>query len=113
MHEDDDVLVINTAQSMYKPVRVKIDGKYYEVARIFRDMQQKIMEMDRALKDGDLDVPYKRLELLLGPQDFINKLDIEQAEAICQDIIKKVYGPRKEGREEKNARGPGESKPQQ
>jgi len=102
-------LVINTEESLYKPVDVEIDGNVYPVARITRPIQRQIMEFDEQWKKGDLDAAYRRLELLIGPQPFMEKLDVQQVNAITEYIVRKVYAPTKEDRaEEKKAPEAGE-----
>ena len=39
-------LVINTEESLYKPVDVEIDGQVYTVARVTRPIQRRILELD-------------------------------------------------------------------
>ena len=102
-------LVINTEESLYRPVEVEIDGQVYQVARITRPVQRKLLELDDQLRAGNLDAAYTRLELLIGKQDFIEKIDVQQASKITQYIIQKVYAPTPEDRvEEKKAPEAGE-----
>lgn len=102
-------LVINTEESLYKPVDIEIDGQVYTVARITRPIQRQIMKLDEQWKSGDLDAAYKRLELLIGPQPFMEKIDVQQVNAITEYIVRKVYAPSKEDRaEEKKAPEAGE-----
>lgn len=97
-------LVINTEESLYKPVEVEINGEVYAVVPVTRTVQRQIMELDEQWKTGDLDAAYRRLELLLGPLPVIEKLRVERVLEITEYIVRKVYAPSKEDRaEEKKA----------
>lgn len=97
-------LVINTEESLYKPVEVEINGEVYAVVPVTRAVQRQIMELDEQWKTGDLDAAYRRLELLLGPLPVIEKLRVERVLEITEYIVRKVYAPSKEDRaEEKKA----------
>jgi hypothetical protein len=103
-------LIIKTEESLYKPVEVEIDGQVYQVARVTRSIQRQLLELDEAWKRGELDAAFLRLEVLIGPQEFIEKLDVQQANAITEYIVRKVYAPSKEDRaEEKKASEAGET----
>lgn len=105
-------LVINTEESLYKPVDIEIDGQVYTVARVTRPIQRRILELDEEWKKGNLDAAYQRLELLIGSQPFMEKLDVQQVNTITEYIVRKVYAPSKEDRaEEKKAPEAGEKTP--
>jgi len=105
-------LVINTAQSLYKPIEIKIDGKTYTVkAKFSRKFLNKLGEYDKKITAGDTDAPFERLEKLIGKQAVIDKLDLREVNEITEHIIEKIKNPEKDLPEiEKNVTGPGDKK---
>jgi len=102
-------LTIDTknTKSLYEPVEVEINGKVFQVISIGRDTIKKIEEYDAAVKKGNLDAAYERLELFIGKHKLISNLKIEEMIEITDFIIQSVFTPVKK---EKNLPGPGEEK---
>jgi len=103
------MLVINTDESLYKPVQVTIDGQVYTVAKITRGVQLQLMALDEQWRAGDLDAGFRRIELLLGKQPWLEKLDVRELQKLTDYIVRKYYAPNAEDRaEEKKAPEAGE-----
>jgi len=101
---------LSTTKALFRPIEVEIDGEVLTVRPVDRDVQRQLIELDEAQRAGDIDVPYKRLELLLGPHPKLSKLDIRDATALTEYIIRKLYTPSPaDMEEEKKASAPGET----
>lgn len=105
-------LIINTAQELYKPIEIEIDGKTYKVkAKFSRKFLKKIGGYDKLIIQGDTDAPFERLEKLIGKQAVIDNLDIREVNDITKHIIENIQEPERDLPEkEKNLKGPGEKK---
>jgi len=103
-------LTISTTQGLYKAIEIEIDGKVYKVtARFTHKFLNKIGEYDKKIAQGDMDAPFKRLEMLIGKQPIIEKLDIREVREITEHIIRNLYRPEKNlTAKEKNEKRPGE-----
>jgi len=103
-------LVINTTQELYKPIEIEIDGKTYTVkAKFTRKFLKKLGEYDKLIDQGDEDAAFKRLEVLIGKQTVIDKLDIREVNEITRHIIKNIYEPERDlPAKEKNSERPGD-----
>ena len=103
-------LVINTSQRLYKPIEIEINGKTYVVKAIFtHKFLKKMGEYDEAIDNGDTNAPFERLEMLIGKQAVIEKLDIREINEITKYVITNIYkADRDVPVKEKNLTGPGE-----
>lgn len=103
-------LIISTTQGLYKAIEIEIDGKSYKVtARFTHKFLKKIGEYDKQIAQGDMDAPFKRLEMLIGKQPIIDKLDIREVKEITEHIIENLYKPEKNlTGKEKNGKRSGE-----
>jgi hypothetical protein len=101
--------MLNIDTSLFEPIKIGVNGTAYPVVRLNRKVQLEIVALDRAWAAGDLDVPYKRLTLLLGEHPEFDELDISEVNRITEDIIRKAYGPpgKKDVEDLKNAAEPG------
>jgi hypothetical protein len=99
--------------SLFEPLKIEINGKVYEVAPVDRRMSVEMAKLDQAWGDGDLESPYKRLDILLGKHEELDKLPITEVFKIIQSIIRMAYGLTgtavKDKEDQKKAGGPGES----
>jgi hypothetical protein len=102
-------LIIDT--SLFSPIEIEVNGRVYPVTRITRPVQVKMVELDRAWERGDIDVPFRRLVLLLGEHPEFDDLDISEVNKIIQDIIRKAYGQPglAAAEEQKKVASPGET----
>jgi len=103
-------LIINTAQELYKPIEIEINGKTYKVkVKFTRKFLKKLGEYDKLIDQGDEDAAFKRLEVLIGKQDIIDKLDIREVNDITRHIVKNIYNPERDlPKIEKNVKRPGD-----
>jgi len=103
-------LVINTAQRLYKPIEIEINGKTYVVNAIFtHKFLKKMSEYDEAIGNGDTDAPFERLEMMIGKQAVIEKLDIREINKITKHVITNIYKADTDlPVKEKNLTGPGD-----
>jgi len=104
---DDKLVVSTTGKSLYRPVIIEIDGKNYEVKPVNRDSLVELDKLDEEAKKGDLKAFYRQLEIFIGEQPAIAKLDVRQVLEIILYITKQVIQIRKISTEEKKDRRPG------
>lgn len=85
---------IDTSKSEYTPIVVEIDGKEFEVREFDRETTRELNQYDQLVKDGDMEVPYRRLEYLLNLKEnhpSINKVKARQVNRLTNWIIRTAY----------------------
>ena len=95
---------VDTKASLFEPVEIEIDGKIFKVKKITREIIQEVEKLDKDAAKGDADSVFKRLELLIGEGDEINRLGIDDVVEITKFIIENAFSPKAA---EKNSSRPG------
>ncbi len=101
------VLEINTKDSLFEPVEVKIDGEVLRVKPMTIDTYEKIIKLDKEVNEGSFSALRRQMETLLeGNLRVLGKLTLLQTRDLMTVIINKSIQP---GGEEKNGPGLGEN----
>jgi len=105
-------LVISTTQELYKPIEIEINGKTYKVkVKFTRKFMKRLNEFDVMIDMGKTDAAFQRLEVLIGKQAVIEKLDLREVNEITDHIVSNIQQPERDlPVNEKNATGPGDKK---
>jgi hypothetical protein len=106
---EDKLVISTTGKSIYKPIIIEIDGKNYEVRHpINKETLEKLDELDEQAKKGNLKAWYKQLEIFIGDQPIIPKLDVRTVLMIILHITRRIVQIRKVSSEQKKELRPGE-----
>lgn len=103
-------LTIDIRKSDYSPLVVNLGGTKFEVRKFDKEVCRELNKYDQVVAEGDLLVPYERLEYILNlkkDDPFLAKIHPEDINRITMDIIRAVYSP--DGTEMKKL-SPGEKK---
>ena len=87
-------LTIDIRKSDYSPLFVNLSGKRFEVRKFDKEVCRELNKYDEIVKQGDLLIPYTRLEYLLKlkkDDPFLAKIHPEDINRITMDIIRAVY----------------------
>lgn len=110
-----DYLELSTKQSIHKPLKVKVDGKFYKGNPFSRALFREVKKYEKKALAGDINALYKQVTLLFDvPEKVLDKLDIRDINSILNYAMAQIFSASeeetKEEIEEKNGLSPGADK---
>ena len=103
-------------KSVYPPIKVKIHGKIYEAKPMNRDILRKTSELEKRIRNGDLECTYDQVELLFGKKPIFEKLELREVNEIINYIAVQAFRAEKAAKADaggnlvKNGSGSGDKK---
>ncbi len=101
-------LVIDTKKPLHKPIEVTVDGKQFRVAKINREVLNKIEDLARKALKGEVDAAYTQMELIFGKHKSLDLFDIREVNEILGYVTTEIFKAEKITSPEKKAKGPGD-----
>jgi hypothetical protein len=102
-------IVLDDVKSVYEPLEIEFEGKVYRVREPSMDGWEEIEAIEAQIKTGAIgafSAIRRQLQLFLGDEPFLGKIDRHQAESLLRGIVKAVIQPQEK---EKNGPGPGDA----
>ena len=102
-------IVLDDIKTIYGLLEVEFDGKTYRVREPSMDDWEVIEGLDAQMKSGAIgafSAIRRQLQIFLGDEPFLGKLNRHQAERLLRGIVDAIIRPTEK---EKNGPGPGDA----
>lgn len=101
------ILEINTADSLYEPLEIVIDGKKFVVKEVTLDVLEQIQDLYIEVQAGSAKAIRKIVEILLGKDEIYGKMTMKQLKSVIDAAVAKAMDPGEDP--EKNGGSPGDA----